>query len=134
MHNVILCSILLVWIAVVVFGQHLERAWCVGLFFFFQNCRRLFKILDSRKGRKSTVLVSQIPAEECYDLFKDCTYADACLDRVLCKTYRLEFKPRIDAPVDRYRYTDVALHTYHFPSYAKSEMNLVTTSIFRLLI
>lgn len=80
------------------------------------------------------MLVSQIPAEECYDLFKDCTYADACLDRVLCKTYRLEFKPRIDAPVDRYRYTDVALHTYHFPSYAKSEMNLVTTSIFRLLI
>ncbi|MBU9131097.1 ATP-binding protein, partial [Holdemanella porci] len=24
--------------------------------------------------------------------FKDCTYADACLDRVLCKAYRLEFK------------------------------------------
>ena len=22
----------------------------------------------------------------------DCTYADACLDRVLCKAYRLEFK------------------------------------------
>lgn len=80
------------------------------------------------------MFISQIPVKEWYDLFKDCTYADACLDRVLCKTYRLEFKPRIDAPVDRYRYTDSALHTYHFSSYAKSEMNLVTTSIFHLLI
>ena len=44
------------------------------------------------KSRKSTVLVSQIPVKEWYDLFKDCTYADACLDRVLCKAYRLEFK------------------------------------------
>ena len=44
------------------------------------------------KSRKSTVIVSQIPVKEWYDLFKDCTYADACLDRVLCKAYRLEFK------------------------------------------
>ena len=57
-----------------------------------EKCRHLFEILDSREGRKSTVLVSQIPVKEWYDLFKDCTYADACLDRVLCKAYRLEFK------------------------------------------
>lgn len=24
--------------------------------------------------------------------FKDCTYADACLDRVICEAYRLELK------------------------------------------
>ena len=33
-----------------------------------------------------------IPVKEWYDLFKDCTYADACLDRVICEAYRLEFK------------------------------------------
>ena len=38
------------------------------------------------------MLVSQIPVKELYDLFKDCTYADACLDRVICEAYRLEFK------------------------------------------
>ena len=57
-----------------------------------EKCRHLFEILDSRESRKSTVIVSQIPVKELYDLFKDCTYADACLDRVLCKAYRLEFK------------------------------------------
>ena len=62
------------------------------LFLFSKKCRHLFEILDSRERRKSTVLVSQIPVKEWYDLFKDCTYADACLDRVLCKAYRLEFK------------------------------------------
>ncbi|MFR3062838.1 ATP-binding protein [Holdemanella porci] len=57
-----------------------------------EKCRHLFEILDSRESRKSTVIVSQIPVKELYDLFKDCAYADACLDRVLCKAYRLEFK------------------------------------------
>lgn len=56
------------------------------------KCRYLFQILDAREGRKSTVIVSQIPVKEWYDLFKDSTYADACLDRALCKAYRLEFK------------------------------------------
>ena len=85
-----------------------------------EKCRHLFEILDSRESRKSTVIVSQIPVKEWYDLFKDCTYADACLDRVLCKAYRLEFKgeslriKKFDTPIDRYRYTDGALHAHHF--------------------
>ena len=45
-----------------------------------EKSRHLFEILDSRESRKSTVIVSQIPVKEWYDLFKDCTYADACLD------------------------------------------------------
>lgn len=45
-----------------------------------EKCRHLFEILDSRESRKSTVIVFQIPVKEWYDLFKDCTYADACLD------------------------------------------------------
>ena len=60
--------------------------------FFCQKCRHLFKILDSREGSKSALLVSQIAAKEWYDLFKGCSHADACLDRVICEAYRLEFK------------------------------------------
>lgn len=55
------------------------------------KCRFIFQILDARESRKSTIVVSQIPVKEWYDLFKDSTYADACLDRLLCKAYRLEF-------------------------------------------
>lgn len=56
-----------------------------------EKCRYLFQILDAREGRKSTMIVSQIPVKEWYDLFEDSTYADACLDRLVCKAYRLEF-------------------------------------------
>ena len=55
------------------------------LFLFSKKCRHLFEILDSREERKSAVFISQIPVKEWYDLFKDCTYADACLDRVICE-------------------------------------------------
>ena len=57
-----------------------------------EKCRDLFEILDGREGRKSTIVISQLPVKEWYDLFKDSTYADACLDRLLYKAYRLEFK------------------------------------------
>lgn len=57
-----------------------------------EKCRDIFEILDGREGRKSTVVISQLPVKEWYDLFKDSTYADACLDRLLYKAYRLEFK------------------------------------------
>ena len=42
-----------------------------------EKCRHLFEILDSRESRKSTVIVSQIPVKEWYDLFKNCIYIDA---------------------------------------------------------
>lgn len=56
-----------------------------------EKCRYLFQILDAREGRKSTIMVSQIPVKDWYDMFKESTYADACLDRILNKSYRLEF-------------------------------------------
>lgn len=56
------------------------------------NCRNLFELIDLRDGRKSTVFVSQLPVCEWYDLFKENTYADACLDRLTSKnSYRIEF-------------------------------------------
>lgn len=56
------------------------------------KCRNLFELIDAREGRKSILVISQLPVKSWFDLFKDNTYADACLDRLVCKAYRLEFK------------------------------------------
>ena len=51
---------------------------------------RLF--IDTRDGRKSTVVIPQFPVSTWFDMFADNTYADACLTRITDKhhTYRLE--------------------------------------------
>ena len=51
-----------------------------------------FEVLDTRDGRKSTVVISQFPVSTWFDMFADNTYADACLTRITDKhhTYRLE--------------------------------------------
>jgi DNA replication protein DnaC len=54
------------------------------------KCRDLFEVIDSRDARKSTMIVSQLPVNSWYELFSDSTYADACLDRMIYKAYRLE--------------------------------------------
>nr|WP_288830490.1 ATP-binding protein [uncultured Clostridium sp.] len=54
------------------------------------KCRNLFDVNDSRDCRKSTMIVSQFPVTALYDLFADNTYADACLDRMVHKAYRLQ--------------------------------------------
>ena len=55
------------------------------------KCRNLFELIDTREARKSTIVVSQLPVKAWYDLFKDNTYADSCMDRLVHKAYRLEF-------------------------------------------
>ncbi len=55
------------------------------------KCRNLFEIIDAREARKSTVVISQLPVKSWYALFKDNTYADSCMDRLVHKAYRLEF-------------------------------------------
>ena len=54
------------------------------------KCRDLFEVIDSRDNRKSTVIVSQLPVKSWYELFSDNTYAEACLDRMIHKAFRLE--------------------------------------------
>lgn len=54
------------------------------------NARCFFEVIDSRDNRHSTVIVSQLPVKSWYDLFADNTYADACLDRMIHKAFRLE--------------------------------------------
>ena len=58
------------------------------------KCRDLFEIVDCRDGRKSTMIVSQIPVCAWYDLFADRTYAEASLDRLVHNAYRLELNGR----------------------------------------
>lgn len=54
------------------------------------KCRNLFELIDSREGRKPTIVISQLPVSSWYELFKDNTYADASMDRLVCKAYRIE--------------------------------------------
>lgn len=56
------------------------------------KCRDFFEVIDSRDSQKSTIIVSQLPVKSWYDLFADNTYADACLDRMIHKAFRLELK------------------------------------------
>lgn len=58
------------------------------------KCRDLFEIIETRDCRKSTMIVSQLPVIKWWDLFKDNTYADACLSRMTSKAYRLECNGR----------------------------------------
>ena len=58
------------------------------------KCRDLFEIVETRDCRKSTMIVSQLPVAKWWDLFKDNTYADACLSRMTAKAYRLECNGR----------------------------------------
>lgn len=54
-------------------------------------CRNLFQLISEREGRSSIMIVSQIPVANWYDLFQEATFADAFLDRICHKAYRLEF-------------------------------------------
>lgn len=60
------------------------------------KCRDLFEVIDSRDGRKSTAIISQLPVGDWFDLFAENTYANACLTRITDKkhSYRLEMNGR----------------------------------------
>lgn len=58
------------------------------------KCRLLFEILETRDCRKSTMIISQLPVSKWWEMFKDNTYADACLSRLVHNAHRLEFKGR----------------------------------------
>lgn len=58
------------------------------------KCRDLFEIIETRDSKKPTMIVSQLPVSKWWDLFKDNTYADACLSRMTAKAYRLECNGR----------------------------------------
>jgi len=60
------------------------------------KCRDLFEVIDGRDGRRSTIIISQFPVKLWSDMFKDGTYADACLSRITDRrhSYRIEMNGR----------------------------------------
>ena len=52
--------------------------------------RDLMEIVDARYERKSTVITSQLPVEQWYDIISDPTLADAILDRLVHQAVRFE--------------------------------------------
>jgi DNA replication protein DnaC len=54
------------------------------------SARDIFEILEDRVHRGSTLIVSQIPIENWYDIIAAPTIADAILDRLVHNAYRIE--------------------------------------------
>jgi DNA replication protein DnaC len=50
------------------------------------------EIIEDRHGKRSTVIVSQLPVGSWYDVFHEETIADAVLDRMIHGSYRVEIK------------------------------------------
>lgn len=52
----------------------------------------LLELMDDRYGKRSTVMISQLPTEEWYGCVGDNTLADAILDRLMHNAQRLDMK------------------------------------------
>jgi DNA replication protein DnaC len=52
----------------------------------------LLEIIEDRNGKKSTVITSQIPVGDWYDIIGEKTIADAVLDRIVHQAIRVELK------------------------------------------
>ena len=50
----------------------------------------LLDVIEDRYGKKSTIITSQIPVKEWYDVIGDKTLADAILDRIVHQSLRVE--------------------------------------------
>jgi len=52
----------------------------------------LMEIVEDRHGRVSTIIASQLPVSNWYDVIQEETIADAILDRLVHVSYRIELK------------------------------------------
>ena len=50
------------------------------------------EIIEDRHARKATIIASQLPVANWFDLFKEETLADAILDRIVHTSHRVELK------------------------------------------
>ena len=55
-----------------------------------QNRAAMMELIEDRHGRKSTIITSQLPVKEWYDIIGEKTVADAILDRLVHDAHRLE--------------------------------------------
>jgi DNA replication protein DnaC len=64
-----------------------------GLSPFKQDNRlELLDILEDRHGRKSTMIISQLPVSSWHAAIGESTVADAIMDRIVYESYRIELK------------------------------------------
>jgi len=52
----------------------------------------LMEIIEDRHGKRSTIITSQVPVSNWYDLIGEQTIADAILDRIVHNAHRLELR------------------------------------------
>ena len=57
-----------------------------------QNRLMLMEMIEDRHGSKSTIIASQLPVAQWYELLEDQTLADAILDRIIHSSHRIELK------------------------------------------
>ena len=64
-----------------------------GLWPFNQQARLdLLEIIEDRHGRKATLIVSQIPVKNWFEIIGEQTIADAILDRLVHQAHRIQLK------------------------------------------
>jgi DNA replication protein DnaC len=56
------------------------------------DSRDILEVIEERTNTGSTILSAQIPVNEWYQLFADPTLADACLDRLVHNSIKIELK------------------------------------------
>ena len=58
-----------------------------------QQLLDFLELIEDRHGRKSTIIISQLPVADWYDVMNsNSTAADAILDRIVHTAYRFELK------------------------------------------
>ncbi len=57
-----------------------------------QNRSTLMEIIEDRHGKRSTIITSQLPVSEWYDVIGEKTLADAILDRLVHDAHRIEMR------------------------------------------
>ena len=55
-----------------------------------QNRAALMELIEDRHGRRSTIITSQLPVKEWYDVIGEKTVADAILDRLVHDANRVD--------------------------------------------
>jgi len=55
-----------------------------------QNRSALMEIIEDRHGHRSTIITSQLPVQDWYEVIGEKTVADAVLDRLVHDAHRIE--------------------------------------------
>ena len=57
-----------------------------------QSKLMLLEILEDRYGERSTIITSQMPVSQWYDIIDNSTIADAVLDRIIHNSYTMDLQ------------------------------------------